>query len=457
VLVLAVATTTSTGCAMLGKKNGSSERSGLGLFKKQESNPPPPKFPGSDPLVGPAGVPPPVPPTATAQSPTPAEIALLAGRVVDPYNRPANNTYIRLVTLDGAKESGQPMEVATNPDGYFTIPGLKPGGQYQLIARTKQGEKMLAGITVTQAPNVRVVIQIREEFATSSIPPLPAAATAPASQEKKESRPSATSELEKKDPPPVAVWAPAPPTPSPQPAPADGDLPAKLSVPVPAAATTSTPPNAFPSTVTTGPDKSWPPTLQIGPKKATPAPAPAPAPDATPPPQPPPLPNSGEQQGGLAPLVPSCVVVGKHLQTLALNDVDGQTWNFFKDRRGKLVLLDFWSRNCIHCEKTMPILTQVQNKFGPQGLEVVGVAIDSGTLKDQSVRAKMQCYRLQTNYRQVLGQDEKTNLRGQLGLQGFPTLLLVDDTGQILWSHTGTPDPAVLETVIQKHLPSRTF
>src|SRR5258708_38741803 len=99
------------------------------------------------------------------------------------------------------------------------------------------------------------------------------------------------------------------------------------------------------------------------------------APRRAPQPQPPALPAPGALQGGIAPLVPSCVLLVEHLQTLALNDLDGQTWNFFKDRKGKLILVDFWTVNCIPCQKAMPVLTQLQSKFGPQGLEVVGISI----------------------------------------------------------------------------------
>ena len=62
------------------------------------------------------------------------------------------------VNLDNKQEGGVPVDVATSAGGYFVIPNLKPGGQYQLIARTKLGDKLLAGITYTQAPNTRLVI-----------------------------------------------------------------------------------------------------------------------------------------------------------------------------------------------------------------------------------------------------------------------------------------------------------
>jgi thiol-disulfide isomerase/thioredoxin len=443
---LTVLATSSTGCALFGKKEGSGERAGGGFawFKKKEpaaTTPPSPKFPSSDPLMAPPGGAPSSGPSA--QTSAPGEIALLAGRVVDSYNRPTNNTYVRLVNLEGPKDSGKAIDMATDPDGYFTIPNLKNGGQYQLIARTKQGEKMMAGITYTMAPNTRIVIQVKEEFATSSIPPLPAAVAAPPPDEKKDTKPAETSQIPIKSPSPTG-WSPAAALGGPT-----GDLPTNLSVPVPVPSPGS---NSVAPSVAGNADKTWPPRLQIGGPKP-----PSFAPTPPTPPQPPPLPAPADLRSGLAPLVPSCVLIADHLQTLALSDLDGQTWNFFKDRKGKLVLIDFWTANCLPCQKTMPVLTQLQSKFGPQGLEVVGISIDSGSIKDQTNRAKMLCYRLQTNYRQLLGQNDKTNICGQFAVQLFPSLILIDDTGRILWRHVGTPDQATLEQVIQKHLAKKVF
>ena len=196
-----------------------------------------------------------------------------------------------------------------------------------------------------------------------------------------------------------------------------------------------------------------PPPLQIPNKK----PASLPKPETPAGPKPPPLPVPADLQSNLAPLVPSCVVVAGYLQTFALSDVEGQTWNFHKDRKGKLVLLDFWTPSCVYCLQAMSGLSQLQSKYGSRGLEVVGVLLDNGAAKEQAARAKLVCYRQQANYRQVLGQDEKTNLRGQFDLQYFPTMLLIDDTGRVVWRHVGAADPAMLDNVVGKHLGGKTL
>ena len=135
---------------------------------------PPPKFP--DPLLDSNKIGQP-PPPAVPTPPTTAALkgeSMLAGTVIDAYYRPLSNAYIRWVNLDD-KDAAAPIDVSTDSGGYFSILGVKQGVKYKLIARTKQGEKMMAGTVLTSAPNPKVMIPVREDLVNASTPPLPGA------------------------------------------------------------------------------------------------------------------------------------------------------------------------------------------------------------------------------------------------------------------------------------------
>ena len=47
-----------------------------------------------------------------------------------------------------------------------------------------------------------------------------------------------------------------------------------------------------------------------------------------------------------------------------------------RQHRGKVVLVDFWTFQCIPCKKEMPHLVKLQKEFGPEGLVALTVALD---------------------------------------------------------------------------------
>src|SRR5581483_10689007 len=205
--------------------------------------------------------------------------------------------------------------------------------------------------------------------------------------------------------------------------------------------------------------KTWPPMLEI-PKKpgGISLQKPVPIPDAGPTTPTPPSPLQSQSQLDVpAPArVPSCVLLGKRLVNFALFDTNGQPWEFRTHKKGKLILLDFWATSCIPCRESMPHLRQLQQQYGPQGLEVIGIACEnSGAPADQAQRVASMCQNMQIGYRQLLSSTTPCLVRAQFGVNYVPTLILVDDQGWILWRHESKPQRATLdelERLIQRRL-----
>ena len=130
-------------------------------------------------------------------------------------------------------------------------------------------------------------------------------------------------------------------------------------------------------------------------------------------------------------------MVGKHLNDLALNTLDGQTWEFRRDPPRKLVLLDFWKTTCPPCQSAIKYLRGYQNKYGADGLEVAGIAYeDPGRPDEQLARLRNARQFLHINYAILLGADSSAGpcpVRSQFLVDSFPRLVLIDGNGDILW------------------------
>jgi peroxiredoxin len=59
---------------------------------------------------------------------------------------------------------------------------------------------------------------------------------------------------------------------------------------------------------------------------------------------------------------------------VTLKTITGKTVHL-SDLKGRPVLVNFWATTCPGCIKEMPHLVELYNKYSPQGLEVIGVAM----------------------------------------------------------------------------------
>jgi thiol-disulfide isomerase/thioredoxin len=394
---------------------------GCSLFgKKGATKPTDPPKPGGDSgwPAAPAEM-----PAAPVLQPTGATVGsgVLAGQVRDTFDRVPPPTSIQVVPAQeagGAK--GAPIEVAADAQGYFTILDLKAGQTYLLIARTREGQPRLVGQVLARAPNPRILIQMSSDLATPNIPPAPGAPTLPG----------------QKTSPATSI-------------PQGGGWPSS-------AADSGSPVDpARPSSV------YGPRSIELGPPLRVGEPPAQPQSNAVRPESIAADPNglarrdidvnipsqAGALRGSRDPAssvpttptrVPSCVLTGKQLYNFALYDLDGQPWEY-RNHRGRLVLLDFWGTWCLPCQQAIPHLRILQQEYGPYGLEVIGIDYErDGTHRDQARRVQNVRDRLNINYQLLLGDDPRTcPVKTQFGVRQLPTLVLLDENNQIIWSEVG--------------------
>ncbi len=93
---------------------------------------------------------------------------------------------------------------------------------------------------------------------------------------------------------------------------------------------------------------------------------------------------------------------GKAAPDFELKSLEGKTVHL-SDYHGKAVLLNFWATYCGPCKVEMPWLVELQKQYGPDGLQIVGVAMDDASQDDIAKFAKGYGSELSNPGRQGIG------------------------------------------------------
>lgn len=370
--------------------------------------------------------------------PLPGANGVIAGKVIaEDTGRPVKAD-IEVKDLEETEGKAATLDVESDKDGFFTILGLKAGGRYQLIARAKDGDKLISQKAWVKPPKVTLLMQLSEQGTTPQTPPM---RPAPKMPDKTTSPKTPENSSERT---PAARIGPPMKLPEPGPAPqADLDAPAPSAdseaspddgkAPNPANIADGEFPRIRPSVPVEIPNKPWPPPPPGEPQwqRIPEKPRPRRNPVAPRPPGSVRLPN-------LATPVPSCGLYGNRLDNFALYDLDGKVWEYKRDRRGRLTLLDFWYHNCGPCLQCIHHLVALQRDYRAYGLEVIGIACEQGTLEEQRSHVRATRGRYGINYRILLsgGGTGKRPVMEQFQVEYFPLLVLINADGTIIWRST---------------------
>jgi peroxiredoxin len=142
--------------------------------------------------------------------------------------------------------------------------------------------------------------------------------------------------------------------------------------------------------------------------------------------------NAGSLQGAPAP-------------DFSLTSLDG-TQLKLSDFRGKAVLLNFWATWCEPCKIEMPWFVELQKQYGPQGLQVLGVAMDDASPKEIAEFAQ----KMGVNYPIVIGKEAVGDEYG--GIPYLPSTFYISRDGKVVDRVFGLVSRSKIEGDIRKAL-----
>ncbi|WP_434697805.1 cytochrome c biogenesis protein DipZ [Pseudomonas sp. Z1-14] len=118
--------------------------------------------------------------------------------------------------------------------------------------------------------------------------------------------------------------------------------------------------------------------------------------------------------------------------------------------RGKVVLVDFWTYDCINCQHTLPYVNGWAKKYEKDGLVVIGVHTPEYGYEKIIENVREQVRKLDIHYPVAI--DNQYSIWRAFNNQYWPAHYFIDAKGQVRYSHFGEGRYAEQEQVIQQLL-----
>lgn len=132
------------------------------------------------------------------------------------------------------------------------------------------------------------------------------------------------------------------------------------------------------------------------------------------------------------------------LISLALPDPSGKPQRL-DQWQGKVLVINFWATWCKPCLEEMPMLIKVQKKYASNGIQIVGIALDSAAKVQEF--AKM----LGVDYPLVIGSLETIEVTRKIGnaTGGLPYTVVLNRAGKIVKTRLGGISEAELDAALK--------
>jgi thiol-disulfide isomerase/thioredoxin/sugar lactone lactonase YvrE len=120
------------------------------------------------------------------------------------------------------------------------------------------------------------------------------------------------------------------------------------------------------------------------------------------------------------------------------------------DLDGHVVVVDFWTSACINCLHTLPILTDLERRHGNDGLVVVGV--HSPKFDAESEQERLRSAIAENSVGHPVAVDGAMKIWTQWGARAWPTIVVLDTKGRVVWRASGEPKRDELASYVRAAL-----
>src|SRR5574337_815108 len=127
--------------------------------------------------------------------------------------------------------------------------------------------------------------------------------------------------------------------------------------------------------------------------------------------------------------------------------------------KGHVIVLDFWTYCCINCMHTLPVLAELEKKYEDQPVVFIGVHSAKFFNEQDRKNIEQAVARYEISHPVIV--DKKMTVWNNFGVTGWPTIVIIDPNGTLVYRQSGEGQKEMIEDTIdvllEKHARSHTL
>jgi len=114
--------------------------------------------------------------------------------------------------------------------------------------------------------------------------------------------------------------------------------------------------------------------------------------------------------------------------------------------KGNIVVVDFWTYCCINCMHTLPVLAELEEKYKEKPVVFVGVHSGKFFSEQEAKNVESAVARYEIEHPVVV--DKKMQIWSSFGVNAWPTIVIIDPNGTIVYKQSGEGQKEAIQDVI---------
>jgi thiol-disulfide isomerase/thioredoxin len=143
--------------------------------------------------------------------------------------------------------------------------------------------------------------------------------------------------------------------------------------------------------------------------------------------------------------------VGEAAPLFEVLTVEGKAFNLKNETQGKVVSIVFWSLFCAPCRRSMPILNELHKELSKKEFELLAINMD-GERMLEGVKSYVEEEGFVFTILMDEYDGETMKVADPYGVQGTPTVYIIDRNGQVAFSKAGDVERDEFRALVESEL-----